>query len=55
MIEEFFKTEKSIVDEELGRYFNQLNKNETDTLLKDFFSQLEEFIQNPKAKRIHPI
>jgi len=55
MIEEYFKTEKSFVDGELEKYFIQINKNEKDILLKDFITQLEEFILNEKAKRIHPI
>jgi geranylgeranyl diphosphate synthase type I len=55
MIDDFFKIEKSFIEEELERYFQQLNRNEKDTLLKDFLSQLEEFIRNPKAKRIHPV
>ncbi|MFX1409787.1 MAG: polyprenyl synthetase family protein [Promethearchaeota archaeon] len=55
MIEEFFKTEKAIIDEELEAYFVKLNIDEKDILLKDFITQLEEFILNPMAKRIHPI
>jgi geranylgeranyl pyrophosphate synthase len=55
MIEEYIKTEKSFVDGELEKYFIQLNKIEKDILLKDFITQLEEFILNKKAKRIHPI
>jgi geranylgeranyl pyrophosphate synthase len=55
MIEDFFKTEKRVIDEELEDYFAKLNRDESDILLKDFTSQLEEFILNPKAKRIHPI
>ncbi len=55
MIEEFFKTEKTVIDEELEDYFAKLNRDEKDILLKDFTSQLEKFILNPKAKRIHPV
>jgi len=55
MIEEFFKTEKAHVDKELEKYFVQLNKTEKDILLKDFITQLKEYILNEKAKRIHPI
>ncbi|MFX1317205.1 MAG: polyprenyl synthetase family protein [Promethearchaeota archaeon] len=55
MIEEFFKTEKTIIDEELETYFVKLKKDEKDILLKDFITQVEEFILNPKAKRIHPV
>ena len=55
VIEEFFKTEKTHIDEELAKYFSQLYKTEKDILLKDFISQLEEFILNKKAKRIHPV
>lgn len=55
MIEEFFKTEKTVIDEELEDYFDKLNRDEKDILLKDFTSQLEEFILTPKAKRIHPV
>jgi len=55
MIEEFFRTGKSIIDKELENYFSNLYKNEKDILLKDFINQLEEFILNDKAKRIHPI
>ena len=55
MIEDFFKTEITLVNRELKKYFSQLYKTEKDILLKDFISQLEEFILNEKAKRIHPI
>ena len=55
MIEDFFKTEKQIIDNELQKYFSHLLKQEKDILLKDFITQLEEFIMNEKAKRIHPI
>ena len=55
MIEDFFKTETIFVDKELKNYFNRLYKMEKDILLKDFIVQLEEFILNEKAKRIHPI
>ncbi|MFW9880545.1 MAG: polyprenyl synthetase family protein [Candidatus Thorarchaeota archaeon] len=55
MIEEFFKTEKAHVDNVLEMYFTQLQKTEKDILLKDFITQLKEFILNEKAKRIHPI
>ncbi|UCD01164.1 MAG: polyprenyl synthetase family protein [Promethearchaeota archaeon] len=55
MIEDFFKTEITLVNTELKKYFTHLYKTEKDVLLKDFISQLEEFIINEKAKRIHPI
>ncbi|MFW9879330.1 MAG: polyprenyl synthetase family protein [Candidatus Thorarchaeota archaeon] len=55
MIEEFFKTEKVHVDRVLEKYFAQLRKTESDILLKDFITQLKEFILNDKAKRIHPV
>ena len=55
MIEDVFKTEKKHVDIELEKYFNRLYKTEKDVLLKDFITQLEGFIMNKKAKRIHPI
>ncbi len=55
MIEDFFKKEIIIINDELKRYFAQLYKTEKDILLKDFITQLEEFILNDKAKRIHPV
>ncbi|MCK4380060.1 MAG: polyprenyl synthetase family protein [Candidatus Lokiarchaeota archaeon] len=55
MIEDFFKKETTIVNAELKKYFTQLYKTEKDILLKDFITQLEEFILNEKAKRIHPV
>ena len=55
MIEKFFEAEKKAIDEELSKYFTILLKKETDILLRDFINQLEEFILNEKAKRIHPI
>ena len=55
MIEDFFKKETIIVNNELKRYFAQLYKTEKDILLKDFITQLEEFILSEKAKRIHPV
>ena len=55
MIAEYFKTEKSFVDQELEKYLIQINKIEKDILIKYFITQLEEFILNKKAKRIHPV
>jgi geranylgeranyl diphosphate synthase type I len=55
MIEKFLKAEKEAVDKELIEYFAHLNENENEILLKDFFAQLQEFILNRKAKRLHPI
>ena len=55
MIEEFLKVEKAAIDKELEDYFSYLNNNEREILLKDFFTQLQEFILNKKAKRLHPI
>lgn len=55
MLDSFFKTEKSFVDKKLENYFSQIHKTEKDILLNDFISQLEVFILNEKAKRIHPI
>ncbi|MFX0035577.1 MAG: polyprenyl synthetase family protein [Candidatus Hermodarchaeota archaeon] len=55
MIDEFFNTEKAIVDEQLKKYFEDIHKKEKDLFLNDFIYQLEKFILNEKAKRIHPI
>ena len=55
MIEEFLKVEKAAIDKELEDYFSYLNNDEGEILLKDFFTQLQEFILNKKAKRLHPI
>ena len=55
MIEDFFKKETILVNNELKKYFNHLYKTEKDLLLKDFITQLEQFILNEKAKRIHPV
>ena len=55
MIDEFLIAEKNFVDEQLDKYFKYLHKKEKDILLNDFIDQLEKFILNEKAKRIHPI
>ena len=55
MIEKFLKAEKEAIDKELIDYFAYLNEKEKELLLKDFFAQLQEFILNKKAKRLHPI
>ncbi|MFX0003728.1 MAG: polyprenyl synthetase family protein [Candidatus Hodarchaeota archaeon] len=55
MIDAFFKTEKEFVDQQLEWYFSNLHRKEKDILLNDFINQLEKFILNEKAKRIHPI
>jgi geranylgeranyl pyrophosphate synthase len=55
MIEKFLKSEKEAIDKELAEYFSYLNDHENEILLKDFFAQLQEFILNKKAKRLHPI
>lgn len=55
MIEDFLKSEKKAIDRELIDYFAYLEENEEEVLLKDFYAQLQEFILNKKAKRLHPI
>jgi geranylgeranyl pyrophosphate synthase len=57
MIEEFFKSERDGINQELEKYFNKLNKKEKETLFSDFNNQFREFIipEKSKAKRIHPI
>ncbi len=55
MIEEFLKSEKKAIDKELIDYFSFLEESEEEVLLKDFYAQLQEFILNKKAKRLHPI
>ena len=55
MIEEFLKSEKKAIDRELIDYFTFLEESEEEILLKDFYAQLQEFILNKKAKRLHPI
>jgi len=55
MIEKFLKAEKEAINKKLIDYFAYLNENEEEILLKDFFAQLQEFILNKKAKRLHPI
>jgi len=55
MIEEFLKSEKKAIDKELIDYFAFLEESEEEILLKDFYTQLQEFILNKKAKRLHPI
>ncbi len=55
MIEEFLKSEKEAINKELTEYFSYLNYNENEILLKDFFAQLQKFILNKKANRLHPI
>ncbi len=55
MIEEFLKSEKKAIDKELIDYFAFLEESEEEILLKDFYAQLQEFILNKKAKRLHPI
>jgi len=54
MIEKFLKAEKEVIDKKLIEYFAYLNESEDEILLKDFFTQLQEFILNKKAKRLHP-
>jgi len=55
MIEEFLKNEKIEINAKIETYFSKLNESEEEILLKDYFSQLEEFITNKNAKRLHPI
>ncbi len=55
MIEEFLKSEKEAIDNELEDYFSYLNDIEKEILLKDFIAHLQDFILNKKAKRLHPI
>ncbi|NVM17530.1 MAG: polyprenyl synthetase family protein [Candidatus Lokiarchaeota archaeon] len=55
MIEEFLKSEKDAIDNEIAEYFSYLNSNEKEILLKDFLAHLQEFILNKRAKRLHPI
>ncbi|MFW9951608.1 MAG: polyprenyl synthetase family protein [Candidatus Thorarchaeota archaeon] len=55
MIEEFLKSEKEAIDNELKEYFSHLKSIEKEILMKDFFAHLRDFILNEKAKRLHPI
>ncbi|MHA1915325.1 MAG: polyprenyl synthetase family protein [Promethearchaeota archaeon] len=55
MIEDFFKAEIPLINKELEKYFAQVYRIEKDLLLKDFIKQLENFILNEKAKRLHPV
>ncbi len=57
MIEEFFKSEREAINNEIVKFFDKLNKKEKELLFADFNSQLRTFIipENSKAKRIHPI
>jgi len=55
MIEEFLKSEKEAINDELEDYFSYINSSEKEILLKDFFAHLQEFTLNKKAKRLHPI
>lgn len=55
MIDEFFNTEKTAIDEELMRYFKFLGEEEKGALFGDFLSQFKNFVMNDKAKRIHPV
>ena len=55
MIEEFFKAEKSTIDNIIEDYFDGLIREEKEILFGDFVNQLKEFITNKKAKRIHPV
>jgi geranylgeranyl diphosphate synthase type I len=55
MIEEFLKSEKKAIDNELAEYFSYLNSDENEILLKDFFAHIQKFVLNKKAKRLHPI
>jgi len=55
MIEEFLKSEKEAIDDELVEYFSYLDDIEKEILLKDFLAHIQEFILNKKAKRLHPI
>ena len=54
MIEKFLKAEKEVIDKKLIEYFAYLNESEDEILLKDFFTQLQQFVLNKKAKRLHP-
>ena len=55
MIEEFLNSEKIEINEKLESFYSKLKENEEEILLKDYISQLEEFITNKNAKRLHPI
>jgi len=55
MIEEFFKSEKNLIDAIIEEYFDELIKQEKEIFFSDFTQQLKEFITNKKAKRIHPV
>jgi geranylgeranyl diphosphate synthase type I len=55
LIEEFLNNEKIAIDGYLNDYFSNLNTNQGEILLKDFIAQLQEFVLNKKAKRLHPI
>ena len=57
MIEEFFKSERDAINQELEKFFNKLDKKEREILFSDFNNQIKKFVisEKSKAKRIHPI
>jgi len=57
MIDEFFKIEGSAINDELEKYFDEINKSEKEILFSDFNNHLREFVvpKKTQAKRLHPI
>ena len=42
MIEEFFKTERKAIDQELEKFFEKLDKQERELLFADFNNQIRQ-------------
>ncbi|TFF96316.1 MAG: hypothetical protein EU547_06550 [Promethearchaeota archaeon] len=54
MIEDFLKSERSSINTEVKKYFNELDKEEGSILFSDFINEFKKFVINDNAKRLHP-
>lgn len=54
MIEDFLKSERKAINNEIETYFIQLNQKEGTLLFNDFINEFKKFVINDNAKRLHP-
>jgi geranylgeranyl pyrophosphate synthase len=54
MIEDFLKSERKTINNEIEKYFAQLDQQEGKVLFSDFINEFKKFVINDNAKRLHP-
>lgn len=54
MIEDFLQSQRNAVNDEIEKFFTQLNQQEGSVLFNDYINEFKTFVINENAKRLHP-